>query len=183
MKTRPGHITPRRRYFVGCEGESEQSYVQVLQGLCDEAGLHVHLLGELLPGGDALSRMEAASRRLPRLLQRGAISGRFALLDTDQRRLIPERADQADRLARKLRVTVIWQRPCHEGLLAKHFAGANRQPQTADDALAYLRTFWPDYLKAMTAMKVKTRIDLLAVQQGAAQIPELRQLLAAIGLL
>ncbi|MBW8882249.1 MAG: hypothetical protein JF615_12750 [Asticcacaulis sp.] len=183
MKTRRGHIQPRKRYFVGCEGESEQSYVRFLQEICDDRGLHVHLLGELLDGGDALARLEAAERRLPHLETRGVFSARFALLDTDQRRLSPDRAVQADRLAARLSVNVIWQRPCHEALLAKHFVGAHRQPQTADEALAYLQEFWPDYHKAMTAIKVSDQIDLAAAIRCGDHVPELRQLLARIGLI
>lgn len=183
MKVRIGHIPPRTRFFVGCEGESEQSYVQVLQGLCDDAGLHVHLLTELLGAGDALKRLETAERRLPHLIKRGRFEAKFALLDTDQLRLSAENAAQASALAQKLGITVIWQRPCHEGLLAKHFVGANKQPQTAGDAMVHLHEFWPEYEKAMTAQKVASRIDLAAARQGAAQIAGLRSLLITIGLI
>ncbi|WKL56123.1 hypothetical protein Q1W73_10470 [Asticcacaulis sp. ZE23SCel15] len=183
MKTRRGHIPPRKRFFVGCEGESEQSYVQVLQRLCDDAGLHVHLHAELLGGGDALKRLETAERKLPRLLQRSQFEAKFALLDTDQLSLSVENASKAAALEQKLGITVIWQKPCHEGLLAKHFVGANKQPLTANDAMAHLHEFWPEYQKAMTAQKVASRIDLAAAHQAAAQIKELRNLLICIGLI
>ena len=182
MKTRIGRIPPRKRFFIGCEGESEQSYVHVVQQLCNDAGLHVHLLGELLGAGDALKRLETAERRLPHLVRRGPFEAKFALLDTDQRRLKPENATKADALAQKLGITVIWQRPCHEGLLVKHFVGAIKQPQTADNAMEYLQEYWPEYDKAQTAIKLRTRIDLAAVKQGGAHIPQLQSLLAAIGL-
>jgi hypothetical protein len=183
MKTRPGHIQPRKRFFIGCEGESEQSYVQVLQGLCDDAGLQVHLLGELLGGGDALKRLETAERRLPHLIRRGNFEAKFALLDSDQLRLSAENAAKASALAQKLGITVIWQRPCHEGLLAKHFVGANKQPHTAGDAMAHLHEYWPEYEKAMTARKIASRIDLAATKQAAGQIVGLRDLLIAVGLI
>lgn|GEM_PF-2814786 len=36
-------VARRRRYFIGCEGESEQGYVALLQRFANEAGLAVHL--------------------------------------------------------------------------------------------------------------------------------------------
>lgn len=36
-------IAQRRWIFVGCEGSSEQSYVRVLQDLCDAAGVEPEL--------------------------------------------------------------------------------------------------------------------------------------------
>lgn len=182
MKTRLGRIPLRKRFFIGCEGESEQSYVQVLQRLCDDAGLHVHLLAELLGAGDALKRLETAERRLPHLIGRGHFEAKFALLDSDQLRLSAQNAAKASALAHRLGITIIWQEPCHEGLLAKHFVGANKQPHTADDAMALLHAYWPEYEKAMPAQKVASRIDLAAVRLGATQIAGLQSLLVAIGL-
>ena len=182
MRTRRGHIQPRIRYFVGCEGESEQSYVQVLQRLCDTQGRHVHLNAEPLRGGDALARLEIIERQMQRYERRGTFAAKFALLDADQRVLAPERAAQADRLAASLGVTVIWQQPCHEALLASHFANAHRNPGSAEDALQYLQSLWPEYRKAMTARQVSQRIDFDGITRASGQNPELGRMLSAIGL-
>lgn len=116
------------------------------------------------------------------LERRGAFEAKLALLDTDQRILIPERAAQADRLADRLGITVIWQEPCHEGLLAKHFQGGTRRPQTAEDALSYLQDFWPSYTKAQTALRIRPYIDLDGVRLAGSRIARFHDLLRTIGL-
>lgn len=92
------------------------------------------------------------------------------------------RAAQADRLADRLGITVIWQEPCHEGLLAKHFQGGTRRPQTAEDALSYLQDFWPSYTKAQTALRIRPYIDLDGVRLAGSRIARFHDLLRTIGL-
>jgi len=65
MKNR-SPIRRRSRIFLGCEGESEQSYGAFLQRLADERGLMVHILSaNLRPAGDPLALAEKASRVHP----------------------------------------------------------------------------------------------------------------------
>jgi hypothetical protein len=61
VTARRARIPPRRRFFLGCEGESEQSYGALLQIVADESlQLRIHLDLQLLGGGDPLAIVEAA---------------------------------------------------------------------------------------------------------------------------
>ena len=88
-------ILQRKRVFVGCEGESERSYVAVLQKLLGP-GAGYHLVGEVLSGGDPLAILESAKKALRKdaVSGRAAFVGRFVMLDDDLRGRDPRR-DQA----------------------------------------------------------------------------------------
>lgn len=93
MTARRARIPPRRRFFLGCEGESEQSYGALLQIIADESlQLRVHLDLQLLGGGDPLAIVEAAVEKArERAQKRGRFVRRAVLLDSDRHGHAPER--------------------------------------------------------------------------------------------
>lgn len=186
MSRRPAHIPQRVPIFVGCEGDSEASYVSFVRALAEEASLPVHIHVELFPAGvgDPLARVERARLRLRQLRkQRGDFRRRFILLDIDQLDMARERGEHAIRLAQDEGIELIWQRPCHEALLLRHLPQrADRRPVTARDALRALRGDWEAYAKPMTRMRLAARLDLAAVYRAARVEPELADFLRAIGL-
>ena len=184
---RRSSIPQRRPIYIGCEGESEQGYASFLQGLVREAGLSVHLVIDVLsPGaGDPLSRVEMAVRKLAQLRKtRAAPAERFVLLDTDQTELDRDRAERARRLAIQNDIQIVWQDPCFEGVLLRHFDGraANRplDNQTAQRALV---REWPGYAKPATRADLTRRIDIEAARRACDVEPELRAMLQCIGLI
>lgn len=176
----------RRRLFLGCEGESEQGYTALLQRIADDEGLLVHLDSVLLQpgGGDPCAIIELAidqSRR--RADRRGDYEARFVLLDTDKLGQSPQRDNRGRQAALNEGLTLVWQAPCHEALLLRHLDGCvNLQPPTTAVAMQQLVQRWPQYRKAMAAVRLGERIDLPGARRVAGVDASYAELLGAIGL-
>lgn len=123
MRRRPPHIPQKRLIYVGCEDASEAGYVALLQ---DQAGLPIHLkIDDLGRGaGDPLARVEMAVRRIEEhSAKRIAPEASYLFLDTDQLALNRHRAEEAQRLADRNGITIVWQEPCFEAMLLRHMPG------------------------------------------------------------
>ncbi len=181
---------PRRKViYVGCEGDSEQGYAALLQDLIEQRGLAVTLRPDVLnPGaGDPEALVRKAIQRIH---ARDYPKGRIAeiLLDRDDRRQDPQKAESIRQLAQKLadkeEIFLLWQIPNHEGFLLRHLPGCeNENPSTAADAKHRLRQKWPEYKKPMDRKSLAKRIGWDEVRRAADRLPCLRWLLAKIGLL
>jgi hypothetical protein len=177
-------IPQRVRIYFGCEGQSEQSYGRFLGHVADEAGLHIHLDSDSLCGGDPLAIVELAVRHInQRKRLRGDFAHRAILLDRDKLGLMKERDRQVASLAAENGLSVIWQTPCHEGFLLRHFEGQETtRPATSDLALQSLKRVWPEYYKGMPASLLAGRIDLLAVRRASLVEAQFAAFLDQIGL-
>lgn len=185
MRTRRPLIPQRKPIFIGCEGESEQGYAGYLQDLIHEAGLHVHLNIEVLKAGDPLARLELAVRKLAQLRKtRGNFIDRFVFLDTDQLALSVDRANRARQLAAENGIKVIWQEPCFEAVLLRHFVGRTTlRPPTNQLARNMLLQEWPQYQKPMSRADLARSLDLDAVTRASGVEADLTVLLRCIGLI
>lgn len=185
MKKRRPFIPQRKPIFIGCEGESEQGYAGFLQDLIHEAELHVHLNVEVLNAGDPLSRIELAVGRLAQLRKtRGNFPDRFVFLDTDQLALSADRANRARQLAAANDIRVIWQEPCFEAVLLRHFEGrTTHRPPTSQVAQNAIRQIWPEYQKPMSRADLAQKIDRHAISRAAGVEDDLMALLRCIGLM
>lgn len=186
IRRRPIRV-PKKPIFLGCEGDSEVAYGQVLNDLLRSSDVPVHLHVEALArgAGDPLARVRRALQRIAELENRRS---RFRLaailLDFDQAERDPARADRAKRLATQNNLALIWQHPCHEALLLRHMPDcSNHRPLDCRVAQQQLERVWPEYKKAMPRALLARRIDLDAVRQAAGVEPELRVFLEAIRLL
>lgn len=184
---RPHRLIPqRRRLFVGCEGESEQSYVALLARFAEAARVSVHLDAVLLRpgGGDPLAIVERAAAKVDeRVGRHGAYERRFVLIDRDRWGQTPNRDQQIAGLAVSASLELIWQRPCHEAVLLRHLDGCSQlRPRSTAIAQTGLSARWPSYQKGMPAIRLADRLDIAAVQRAAAVEPELAVLLHEIGL-
>lgn len=180
-------IPQRRRLFVGCEGESEQSYTALLARLVEDAQLAVHLDAVLLQpgGGDPLALVErAAARAAERESRRGdPYARRFVLLDRDKIGQTPQRDQRIAGVAADADLHLIWQRPCHEAMLLRHLENcAQLRPPATPIAYHQLEARWPGYQKAMPAVRLAERLDRAAIAHAAAVEPDLAILLQEIGL-
>lgn len=178
----------RVRIFVGCEGESEQGYVALLQRLADAAGLAIHLDTVVLQpgGGDPLAIVELAVRRMTQREQQSGMdfAHRAILLDADKRGLQRQRDDSAAVIAAGAGMTLIWQEPCHEALLLRHLPNcAQLRPPQTRVAGQQLVQRWPDYRKPMSAARLAQRIDAASLAQVRAVEGTLAGFLVAIDLL
>lgn len=177
-------IKQRRRVFVGCEGESERSYVALLQQMMGLQPAY-QLVGEVLNGGDHLANIESAHKALKRhqMQARGPFVEKFVLLDSDQRGKHAQRDAECERLARELGLSLIWQEPCHEALLLRHLDECtHRRPPTSDASQSQLRAEWPEYEKNFGRERLSTRIDIDALDRVRRVEPALDGLFVLIGL-
>lgn len=179
-------VAQRRRFFVGCEGESEQGYVALLARLAEVARLPLHLDVVLLRpgGGDPLGLVElAAKRAAERSRKHGAYEARFILLDDDKMGVTPARDAQIEGVRAYADLRLIWQSTCHEALLLRHLDGsAQKRPATTALAIAALAQQWPAYRKGMAATRLAERIDQAAVVRAAQVELELAALLTQAGI-
>ena len=185
MRRRAHHRPERKPIFVGCEGDSEVSYVAFIRDLAETARLPVVVTPIALREGDPLARVEKAIRLISdnRKKRRVDYTARFILMDTDQIVLAPDRAEQAKLIATEHKISIIWQNPCHEALLLRHFAGhETKHPSTATASMKQLVKQWPGYEKAMSKQDIAKMLNLESVCRAAAVDQELKSFLMTIGL-
>jgi hypothetical protein len=187
MKRRHATIPPRRRIFLGCEGESEQGYGALLTRIAE--GLALHLAPQVVllrPGGGdplALVRLAIAKSREEER-KRGAFSIKAVLLDQDKLGQSPERDGLLYDEAARNELHLIWQEPSHEALLLRHLPGCqNLRPATTLLAQQELLRRWPEYRKPMSSMRLASRIGVDEVTAACGVEPSLCDFLRRCGLL
>lgn len=177
-------VRQRERIFVGCEGESERSYIALLQRLL---GAHAdfHLVTVVLNGGDPLANVDSAKKAMRRESQRGRgeFIEKYIILDEDMVGRAQARDQRVRREADVAGFRLIWQRPCHEALLLRHLPRCQRRrPQSTALALEALRREWPAYQKNSSAIELAERIDVEGLRRAAAVESELSHLLSMLNL-
>lgn len=175
--SRRSRFPQRKRIFLGCEGESERSYGALLARLVESQHQRIFLDTVLLQpgGGDPLALVLLAARRLrEQESKRGAYVAAYLLVDADKLGNKPERDRQILAAARKAGLNLIWQEPCHEGLLLRHLPGCEQlRPATTELAFATLKQRWPGYEKNLPAAK-------LALVLGAEEVRRARRVTDAL---
>lgn len=181
---------PRRdRYFVACEGDSEQGYTSLIQRYLNQAQRHVHLDAQIIgKAGDPLSLVERAIAKAE-MGERGGkprYVRRFLILDTDWIGRNADRDARAKRMAEQADLTLVKQDCCFEAFLLRHFDGhENDRPQTAELSIRMLKELWPAYRKGLSAQELARRISIEKVREVASrQMDEdFVVLLRAVGLI
>lgn len=160
MKAR--RIQQRARFYVGCEGQSEVAYISFLRDLCEAQGVRVTVDADDLSSGDPLSRVHEAIRRVKQKEHsRESFKAKFILLDSDQAEEHRQKAEQARQLAERNGIVLVWQRPCHEGFLLRHFSGHETDlPANAKLARQALLKVWGNYSKPMDKRDLCRRLTL-----------------------
>ncbi len=179
---RRSRIEPRQIIFIGVEGPSERSFVQLLARCCDDADLHLHLEAKPATGGDTLAIVEEAKRRLERHPARMEIKTKLVLLDRDRLDQDIEAGRDPRPLALKGNITLVFQQPNLEGLLLRLHSRQERRRVSAHDALAELRKVWPEYRKPPTSYQLRQRFAVSDLRRAARHDGELRKLLTVVGL-
>ena len=103
---------------------------------------------------------------------------RAIILDIDQVQDNKARFDEVLELARSSDVHIIWQQPCHEAFLLRHFAGYERD-DPANSAISEQRLVrvWPEYRKPMTKMGLSKQIKAAELERVSAFHAEFAALL------
>ena len=174
----------KKLILLGCEGKSERAYAALLNQFVHEAGLSVQIRPlNLESAGAPLSRVQLLLKKTR--TDRKQYPWMGILLDADQIQggHSASRAHDTRHLAEKHDINLIWQNPCHEGLLLRHMPGQDKiQPVNCIDAQRKLVTIWDKYQKPMNANQLSQRISLEDVQRAARAEPDLEKLLKATGL-
>ena len=180
---RRGGVQRRRVVFMGVEGKSDRAFVRFLGGVCDEAGLHLHLDVRPGSGGDSVAVVDQTGRRLRRHPDRRSISDRVVLLDSD--RIVTDRAAGRDArvTASKWGLEVVLMTPNLEGVLVRLHKGRETHVIAPADADRELKALWPGYHKgSVRAEQLKRRFSLTDLSRAARFDEELRRLLAILRL-
>lgn len=187
MRRRNAHIPVRKPIFLGCEGESEQAYGQFLNDIVRERRLPFHIeVVNLNPGaGDPLARVKKAAQEIARRSQRRAeFQYRALLMDDDQIAGNQHRRQEIQALAAQNHISIIWQSPCHEAFLLRHFPGRlTANPPDSATSQANLLQVWPDYAKPMSRLEVSRAIDFKGVERVSGQHQEFAALLRFLRLI
>ena len=174
-------VERRRVIFIGVEGTSDRAFVRFLHDCCDEKGLHLHLNVGLGYGGDSVVVVEEAVRYLNRHFERRDISDRLVLLDSDRIKQDRQAGRDAQSVASKENLELIFLRPNLEGLLLRLHEG-HESRRIGSNAEAELRKIWPSYSKQLTADQLSQRFALSDLQRAAQYDTELKRLLKILGL-
>lgn len=154
----------RKRIFVGCEGESERSYVRWIQDRADEMGRAWHFDSHKVGGGDPLAVVEGSIKRMKLQVRKfGPYHAMAVLLDSDLLGRTPARDARIPVAAAD--ATLLYQEYDHEALLLRHFNGCDQlRPQRGRSRAALLR-IWPDYKKGSDAISLGRKLDVAALQR------------------
>lgn len=176
-------VEPRRVIFIGVEGKSDQSFVRFLQFCCDEKDRHLHLNVKTASGGNSVAVVKEAVRHLTRHLDRRDISHRLVLLDRDRHAQDVQAGRDAQVVASRSMLEIIFQKPNLEGLLLRLHPGHESRAIAAGDSMVELRRVWPEYRKsALTAEQLNRRFTISDLRRAASYDEELRRLLNVLGL-
>lgn len=182
-RRRPKPVEPRRVIFIGVEGKNDQSFVRFLQFCCEGKGLHLHLNVTTGRGGDSVSVVREAARRLKMYPGKGDISHHLVLLDRDRHPQDVQAGRDAQAVASKAKLEIIFQKPNLEGLLFRLHQGYESREIAAGDSMAELRKVWPEYSKSsLTADQLNRRFTVSDLWRTARYDEGLRRLLDVLGL-
>jgi hypothetical protein len=172
----------RLRYFVGCEGASERSYVKWIQDLAERRGLLIHLDTFVANGGDPLSIVEQSIKTMHRRQRvSGLYRSRFIFLDSDRIGETPNRDVKLRNLAQEANVSCVFQEWEHEALLLRHFDGYSTRKPPAGKSMQALKRVWKDYTKPADAQDLARLFDENALERIAVVEVKMSEFLAVLG--
>jgi hypothetical protein len=183
--TRRTRITRRRRIFVGCEGESEQAYCQVLNDILNDQNLNLHLEVTLV-GEGAGGPKQKVLKAIQKITHSEDCSGRFVkkvlFIDSDLVVNNPQGKLETEDIANKNGILLVWQEPTHEAFLLRHLPNcAAHRPLQSQLATNKLKAQWSEYKKPMPRMNIAKVIDVDRVKQAASVEQEFKSFLVALG--
>jgi len=165
------------------EGKSEQGYGRWLNKIARTHKLPFHFNAEGLKGGDPLDLLQKAIEKMKNLTRsRESFKHVALLLDSDLRGQNPERDEQAIRTAAQHNIHLIWQLPCHEAFLLRHFIGKqNKKPRNHHVAKRQLEAEWHGYEKGQDAVAYGKKLTLDHLSRARAVETDLNDFLVLIG--
>jgi len=134
-------------------------------------------------GGDSLAVVKEAVRHMTRRLDRRDISHNLVLLDRDRHPQDVKARRDAQAVASKSKLEIIFQNPNLEGLLLRLHPGHESRGIAAGDSMPELRKIWLEYSKSsLTAEQMNQRFTVSDLRRAARYDQGLRRLLDILGL-
>ena len=175
----------RRPVFLGCEGESERAYCQVLYDIIESEIQTVHLEVVLLGAGagSPLAKIQKAIKKIGDYERtRSKFVKKAVLMDSDLVDYNEELRNRTENLAAQHAISVIWQSPCHEAFLLRHLSNcAQHRPPTTALAKSALVAEWQSYRKPMSRIEIARQIYSNRLRQVIIVENEFRLFLNDIG--
>jgi hypothetical protein len=158
---------------VGCEGASERSYVRWLQGLADDRQKHLFFDPYDLGGGDPLSIVEHAEKKLREQERRkGKYAFKAVILDSDRLGADLSRDQTMRQIIQRAGFSFLDQHEIHEAILLRHFPNCQTLRPRKGSTETRLKREWPTYEKPEDAISLRQKLDfdgflrMLSVEQG-----------------
>jgi hypothetical protein len=176
-------IAKRTRFFIACEGDSEQSLVTWLQRL-SEGRTHIHLDSAPLDGGGFKSMLKNAIHlHHKRCNNKGSYQDRFLIVDEDRASYGDWTIEELSRHAASNSLKLVIQRPNHEGLLLRMFPNMEKVIVERQFVERKLRMLWPNYKKPENANALIQRFTIEDLLRVAKHDHDLTEFLRVIGLM
>lgn len=176
---------PIRQAFTRLDlrGRGERGYGHWLGKLAQDLDIPVALRVEKLQGSDPREIVNSAYRKREAIRQAGKNYVHSAiLLDTDLLGGNPVRDAEARKMAERYRFHLIWQSPCHEAFLLRHFPGREKdQPPTCAVATERLLKEWPGYRKGLDGATYGDVLTLDHLSRARGAEPDLDAFLVSLG--
>lgn len=177
-------VPRRKRVFVTAEGDGERALAQLLQGLCDEQALHIHLDVVVAGGGDTRAVVEyAVNRRRRHNETRVRDRGALVLLDADRLARDLAAGRDPETVPGRGDLRLVYLVPNLEGLLFRLHPGREARFVAPQDAERQLQGLWPDYRKPASAASLRRRFELNDLRRTASCDPDLYDALTFLDLL
>ncbi len=171
----------RKRIFFGCEGASERSYVRWLQTLSDNRGKHLSLDGFDLGGGDPLSIVQNAVKKLrEQELRKGKYAAKAVIFDSDCLGVNPERDAQIIPLLKTSGLTLLQQEEVHEAILLRHFIGCSKLRPRKGGTESRLKREWQNYTKPEDYLSLRDKLSFEGFRRMLDAEPEFKKFLGAL---
>jgi len=170
--------------FLGCEGESEQSYGKLLSEYVRERRNDLCIdVKRLRPtGGNALAIVQESVKLIRQQPSDLTYVTSAVLLDNDTATILRDQHKQAKEVAEANGLMLIWQDPCHEALLLRHLLNCEHlRPKSSDDAKRQLIRHWPGYYKGISTYRLRDRINEQDILRAARVENDLAAFLTNIG--
>lgn len=176
--------TIREKIYLPVEGESEQSFVKLLQQFCDQKNLNKHLDCQVLKGGGYKSMLEKAVREQKKFHRKKAKKS-ILLVDSDRADFNDDgwTIDILKQKALEYEINVCIQDPNLEGLFLRILLAKKQKKPKNSNMKSQLLAIWPNYKKPADAATLAKKITLNDLLYIAKSDKEMTYLLNQIGLI
>lgn len=173
-----------KRVFLGCEGDSEQSYGAWIQAIAEDLRLPITIDTYNASGINNLPHqiIKRCLDQIPRReKRRGKYFVRGILLDSDNLGIETELNQDTIDLAINKNIHVIFQEYEHEALLLRQIPGHSRDRPAIGEGREKLQAAWPEYRRSQGKIQLYEKFTIDDIKRVCTVEPVLQAFLQSIG--